>query len=317
MLYNASSFRQNPASVSGYQIQLFVGCGETGLGDEAGATNFGFQSGSGRFFVQSPQFEITGLEFEGKNLLQQPTGDDRVLMRDFLPLNDVINLKCFFSGDLNGITGLATRNIKFLSVFTGKEVTFTPDITGEKNLIDKIEAQVNEDITDFTINITSGQIEGRTEENIAYKVIPQDFLNFGNVSDGVSGKMFGGFEDFPSIESSPVTISRENINDIRFSIALEPVDIFANPCIILIDSGIAKDFNAQFRARHNGIIAISGINGAQVRTDQESLSQVTQQVRLGGDFFTQVTLNGIENSVFTIQSLLNADRNRESFLVTQ
>ena len=317
MLYNASSFRQSPISTSGYQIQLFVGCGETGLGDGAGATNFGFQSGSGRFFVQSPQFEITGLEFEGKDALQQPTGDGLQFSEDFLTLARGINLKCFFSGDLNGQSGLATRNIKFLSIYTGQDVTFTPDLLSGTNLVDTIKTEVNENITEVTINLTSSQIQERTEENIAYKVIPRDFINFGNISDGVTGIMFSGFEDFPKIESSPVTISRETINDIRFTNARAPIDIFVNPCTILIDSGIALDFSAQFRARHDGVIKISGINGAQVRTDSANLTEVAQQTRDLGTFFTQVRLDNIELNEFSIQSLLDLDGKRESFLVTQ
>ena len=43
MIYNQASIKANPISASGYQIQLFVGYGETGLGDDAGSTNLGFQ----------------------------------------------------------------------------------------------------------------------------------------------------------------------------------------------------------------------------------------------------------------------------------
>mgnify|MGYP003321010935 CR=1 FL=1 len=49
--------------------------------------------------------------------MQQPTGLDFQRLEDFSDLQNTINLRCFFSGDLNGVSGLATRNIKFLSVF--------------------------------------------------------------------------------------------------------------------------------------------------------------------------------------------------------
>tara|TARA_Y100000114_G_scaffold107_1_gene135 strand:+ start:1328 stop:2284 length:957 start_codon:yes stop_codon:yes gene_type:complete len=318
MIYNQASIKANPISASGYQIQLFVGYGEAGLEDDAGSTNLGFQSGSGRFFVQSPQFGITGVVFEGKNIMQQPTGVGFSLVEDFLDLQNKINLRCFFSGDLNGVSGLATRNIKFLSVFTGEDEFFTPDLISGTNLIHREEVSVNEDLSDVSLTITSEQIESKVEENIGYKVLAQDFLNFSADSQGVTGIMFSGFDDFPKIETSSVTISRDTINDIRFSNARVPVDIF-NPCTIIIDSGIAKDFSAQFKARTNGLITITGINGASVVTDSNNGSTVIQKPVDSPDdtLFLGVKLEGIERSEFTISTLFNRDRQREAFLVSQ
>ena len=318
MIYNQASIKVNPISASGYQVQLFVGYGETGLGDDAGSTNLGFQSGSGRFFVQSPQFAITGIVFEGKNVMQQETGLEFQLIEDYLDLQNQINLRCFFSGDLNDVSGLATRNIKFLSVFTGEDEFFTPDLISGTNLVDRQEVSVSEDVSDYLLTLDSAQINERVEENIGYKVLAQDFLNFGRTSQGVTGIMFSGFEDFPKIESSAITISRNNINDIRFSNARAPVDIF-NPCTIIIDSGIALDFSAQFRARTNGLITITGANGASIRTDSNDGSTVIQKPEQNSPdtLFLGVKLNGIELSEFTISSLLNANSKREAFLVSQ
>ena len=318
MIYNQASIKVNPISASGYQVQLFVGYGETGLGDDAGSTNLGFQSGSGRFFVQSPQFAITGIVFEGKNVMQQETGLEFQLIEDYLDLQNQINLRCFFSGDLNDVSGLATRNIKFLSVFTGEDEFFTPDLISGTNLVDRQEVSVSEDVSDYLLTLDSAQINERVEENIGYKVLAQDFLNFGRTSQGVTGIMFSGFEDFPKIESSAITISRNNINDIRFSNARAPVDIF-NPCTITIDSGIALDFSAQFRARTNGLITITGANGASIRTDSNDGSTVIQKPEQNSPdtLFLGVKLNGIELSEFTISSLLNANSKREAFLVSQ
>ena len=186
MLYNQASIKTNPISASGYQVQLFVGYGETGLGDDAGSTNLGFQSGSGRFFVQSPQFGVTGIVFEGKNVMQQPTGLDFQRLEDFSDLQNTINLRCFFSGDLNGVSGLATRNIKFLSVFTGEDEFFTPDLVSGTNLVFTEDVSVSEDVSDYILTLNSAQINERVEENIGYKVLAQDFLNFGRTSQGVT-----------------------------------------------------------------------------------------------------------------------------------
>ena len=87
MLYTDSSFKPNPIA-SGYQVQFFVGYGETGQ-DTAAATNLGFESGSGRFFVQNPLFEVTGLAFVGKTFLQRPTGEGRRFIRDFIDFSNL------------------------------------------------------------------------------------------------------------------------------------------------------------------------------------------------------------------------------------
>ena len=318
MIYNQASIKTNPISASGYQVQLFVGYGETGLGDDAGSTNLGFQSGSGRFFVQSPQFGVTGIVFEGKNVMQQPTGLNFKRLEDFLDLQNTINLRCFFSGDLNGVSGLATRNIKFLSVFTGEDEFFTPDLISGTNLVDRQEVSVSEDVSDYLLTLDSAQINERVEENIGYKVLAQDFLNFGRTSIGVTGIMFSGFEDSPKIESSEVTISRNSMNDVRFSNSRLPVDIF-NPCTIIIDSGIALDFSAQFRAQTNGLITITGANGASVVTDSNNGSTVIQKPvdNPSDTLFLGVKLNGIELSEFTISSLNDRNDKRKAFLVSQ
>lgn len=318
MLYNQASIKTNPISASGYQVQLFVGYGETGLGDDAGSTNLGFQSGSGRFFVQSPQFGVTGIVFEGKNVMQQPTGLDFQRLEDFSDLQNTINLRCFFSGDLNGVSGLATRNIKFLSVFTGEDEFFTPDLVSGTNLVDTQEVSVSEDVSDYILTLNSAQINERVEENIGYKVLAQDFLNFGRTSQGVTGIMFSGFEDSPKIESSEITISRNSMNDVRFSNSRLPVGIF-NPCTIIIDSGIALDFSAQFIARTNGLITITGANGASIVTDSNNGSTVIQKPvdNPSDTLFLGVKLNGIDRSEFTISSLNDRNDKREAFLVSQ
>ena len=108
------------------------------------------------------------------------------------------------------------------------------------------------------------------------------------------------------------------MNDVRFSNARAPVDIF-DPCTIIIDSGIALDFSAQFIARTNGLITITGANGASVVTDSNNGSTVIQKpVDSPSDtLFLGVKLNGIERSEFTISSLRDRNNKREAFLVSQ
>ena len=297
MLYNSSVLRPNPI-VSGYQVQLFIQ--GTGTSD--------FQSGSGRFIINSPKFSITGMEFEGRNTLQEPTGEGRTLIEDYQNLNRACNLKCFFSGDFNGITGLGTRNIKFLSIFTGNNVQLSPDLIGNTNLIARQPASINEGMKSFIIPLGEDDINFRVEENISYKVVPQDYVNFGETTTGVSGIMFEGLDDFPNIETEEVFISRQTINDLRFAQAKQPVGIY-NPCTIHVDGGIVKDFSADFRSYTTGLIIISG-NGVDLETDLEEESEVSVVKN-------SVRFLDIDKAQFSITPLFDRDGGRTSFFISE
>ena len=313
MLYNDTAIRANPV-VSGYQVQLFVGYGETGLGDDAGATNLGgFQSGSGRFIVQAPNFAVTGLALQGKAFLEKPTGVNRNLVEHYQGLTNQINLTCFVSGEtINGVTGAGLQNIKSLSVFTGTSDKFTPDVINGKNFIKRRRTNLTSNFGNkVTVNISvdAADIGNRVNEVIGYQVVPQDFINYGTQGVGVTGVMFGGFEDFPTINESQVVIARGTLNDIRFSNAKAPTEIF-NETIIFMDSGIVLDFNADFAIQTSDAILITGLNGAFMTGSPATISNSNVSTPANGIKITNSNL-----STFNIRSVLNQNNQRTAFIV--
>lgn len=316
MLYTDSAFAPNPIGSSGYQVQLFVGYGTTGQ-DTAAASNFGFQSGSGRFFIQSPQFAVTGLRFVGKTFLERPTGAGRQLTSDYIGFDNKAKLTCFLSGDLNGETGLALSNIKRLQVYTGEKQSFSADVIDEIGLIKTDNVNLNRFSNEVTIEITNQDISNRTEEMLAYQVVPRDFLNYGLQGVGATGVMFGGFESFPVISGVESTISRKSINDIRFTNAVGAVEIqpTGHTCTILVDSGICLDFDADFRIRTTGAVTITGISGAIITGNNLTVSNANTTTSKNSITFTNLNL-----SKFNIGSLIDSTSNlqniRASFLVT-
>lgn len=297
MIYNEAVIGEHPAQ-SGYRLEFFV----------QGEDTPDFQSGSGSFTVNFPKFAITGIQFQGKEQAQLPTGDGLQLIEDYDILTNTINLVCFFSGDLNGTTGLATRNIKQLAIFTGASTTFTPDIINETNLIAKSLAQVDENAESFTFSVSSEDIEDRVEENISYKVMPLDFLTFGNVSQGVSGIMFSGFQDVSNINVTEYIISRDNIRDIELSEYGGAIDIFTG-CNIIIDDGLVLDLDIDFRVRTDTEpITISGSGGAILRSSSSEFTVSSNSITLPA---------GNDLAEFNLSSLLDADGNREAFIISE
>lgn len=298
MIYDESAIRRHPAS-SGYRLEFFVQSDD----------HSDFESGSGSFTVGFPEFEITGLQFEGKDQLILPTGEGLQREEDYNILENQINLICSFSGVLNGQTGLATRNIKELAIFTGRSSTFTPDILNETNLITKSFANIDENAESFTFSVTSGDILGRVEENIFYKVAPLDFLTFANPSSGVSGIMFSGFENIPKINTPEYIISRDNARDIELTLFQNAVSIFTG-CDIVIDDGLILDTNMNFIVQFTGEdITISGSGGALLKSNNSSYPVSNNKITIAAS----ESNDALE---FNISSLLNADDERTHFLVS-
>lgn len=296
MIYNETVIGQHPAR-DGYRLEFFI--------ESEDSSNF--QSGSGSFDVTFPEFAITGIEFEGKEQAQLPTGEGLQLIEDFDILTEKINLRCFFSGDLDGQSGLATRNIKELAIFTGQSLTFDADFLNESNLVSKSLAQVDENAESFVFSVTKDDINQRVEENICYKVLPLDFLTFGNVSEGVSGIMFSGFQDTPIINTSEYRINRQNIRDIELSEA-GTIDIFTGSNLI-IEDGLVLDVDIDFRIRTNTEqITISGANGAVLTSSSSNFPVVNNSITIA---------TGNNLAEFNISSLLDVNGDRESFIVSE
>lgn len=296
MIYDKSVIGNHPAK-DGYRLEFFV----------QSEDYLNFQSGSGSFDVTFPEFSITGAAFEGKELAQLPTGEGLQLIEDFNILTETINLKCFFSGDLDGQSKLATRNIKELAIFTGSSVFFDADFLNETNLISRSLTQVDENTEFFTFSVKKDDIQGRVEELIYYKVLPLDFLTFGNVSEAVSGIMFSGFQDTPIVNTPEYIINRQNIRDIELSEA-GIIDIFTGSNLI-IEDGLVLDVDIDFRIRTNTEqITISGANGAVLTSSSSNFPVVNNHITIG---------TGNNLAEFNISSLLDVNGNRESFIVSE
>jgi hypothetical protein len=295
MRFNQVVVGQHPAT-SGYQLECFVS-------SDGGA---GFSSGSGTLNVEFPKFAITGVEFNGENLLFEPTGEGLLLMEDIRVLEGFITLKTFFSGDLNGNTGLSIQNIKGVDIYTGSDSTFKPDTIAFTNRIDSEAVSLQSGDESIFITINSGDIDNKIEQNIFYKALPIDYLTFGQESDAVSGSMFGGFEEFSKITgSSDVVISRSNANDLRFHSA-SMTDIYAGVKII-ISNDIPKDFIGNFRIRTNSEeVVISGSGGATLQSTSSDFSVSNNSITVPA---------GNDLAEFEISSLLDQNDTRTAFVV--
>lgn len=297
MRLNQPVVGQHPAT-SGYQLECFVS-------SDGGA---GFPSGSGTLNIELPKYAITGIEFNGKNLIFEPTGEELLEMEDISVLEGFITLKTFFSGDLNGDTDLAIQNIKAVDIYTGSDLTFAPDTINFTNRIDSasVSLEPGEEFTFITIN--SDDIDGRTEENIFYKALPKDYLTFGQESDAVNGTMFGGFEDFTKIPSgSPdVVISRSNGNDLKFY-STTITNIYGGVKIIILND-VPKNFVANFKVQTNvEEIIISGSGGATLRSSSEDVDVINNSLTIP---------SGNDLLEFEISSLLDQNDLRTAFLVS-
>lgn len=295
MRFNQEVIGFHPAS-SGYELECFV---QNNQESE-------FLSGSGSFFVEFPKFAITGLEFRGQNIVFEPTGSGLQLMGDIDVIEDLIELRCFFSGDLNGVTGLAKENIRLLDVFTGDYDGFTPDTINFTNFVKGGIVNVDKDDEFLTFNILDSDIQTGVQ-NIFYKVIPLDYLTFGEASDAVSGILFTGFESFTAVTEPEVIIDRSNANDLRFFANAGITDIFSGTNIVLTNN-IPLDFSASFRVRTNTqSITISSSGGASIQSSSVDFP-------VNGGIVTIPA--GNELGEFSIDNLLDSSGQRVAYIIS-
>lgn len=297
MRFNELVVGLHPAS-SGYELECFVQNNQESS----------FLSGSGSFLVEFPQFAITGLEFRGQNIVFEPTGSRLQLMSDIEVIEDLIELRCFFSGDINGFNGLAKENIKKIDIYTGSFSGFEPDTVGLTNFIKGGIVNIDKDSQFLDFNVLDTDIQNRTD-NLFYKVIPLDYLTFGEASNAVSGIMFTGFESFSSVTEDEIIIDRSNGNDLRFSANAGITDIFTGTEFILTEN-IPLDFSASFRIRTNSeSISISPSGGATLQSSSSSFPVSAAGV---------ITIpSGNDLGEFSIDSLLNVSGQRDAYLVSE
>lgn len=310
MIFNETVIGNHPAT-SGYIVECFV------KGNEVIDTDptVGFPSGSGRLKIEFPKFAITGLEFQGKNLLFLPTGAEaeNKLMDSIVSLESQINLKAIFSGDLNGVTGLSIQNIKQVDVYTGDEPNFEVDSLLFTNRISESPVNLISGEPSFLINIVDTQITGadanpKVEENIFYKVIPTDYLTFGDVSPVTSGIMFSGFETFTKVNEDPFIITRSNGNDLK--VGRDQVTTISTGTTIVVDDTIPLDFYSHFKINtNNGEVIISG-SGVEFKSSSASFPVSDTGIN------NSITVSaGNEFAEFDIACLLDENDVRTGFIV--
>lgn len=292
MIFSGTVIGKHPAS-SGYIVECFV------KGNEDASLQM--SSGSGSLKIEFPEYSVTGLEFEGKNLLFEPTGADLQIMEQIRGVSEQINLTAFFEGDTNGPVGEdSVQNIRNIDVYTGDEPNFNVDSLFKSNRITdgNYPMSLISGESSYVIKVTSSQIADRVEENLFYKIIPSDYLTFGDVSPAASGIMFSGFPDLPTIPAgtSEFVISRTNANDLLGSQA-QTTDIFAG-VTMLVDNTMPLNWKAGYTVKTNSDITISGISGAVISSSNASFPVVNNAILISG-----VTIG----STFTISTLLDSN----------
>ncbi|MGA0119862.1 MAG: hypothetical protein ACO3HJ_00240 [Methylophilaceae bacterium] len=292
MRLNSSFIGPHPAK-SGYVLDFFVNDNDP----------VDFQSGSGSFTVNLPDFAITGVIFEGKNSIFE-TG---VTLNNINPVVDAVHLTCLFSGDLDGVTGKAVSNIRKVAVYTGVHPSFQPDIINFTNRVSEFNLASDLAEAFALIQVDASELQNRYNENLFYKTIPLDYLTFGGESVAVSGEMFSGFAANPTINETEVLISRENAKDLEFFQAEGVIDIFTGTSITL-KSGIPSDFYAEFRIRTNteeisisgsGLPLVSSINGLTVSSNAVTIPT--------GNQFSEFAIDMLLDSLGQIESFIILD----------
>ena len=298
MIFNEVVIGGHPAG-DGYRVECFV----------RGSEDTQFPSGSGSFKVEFPKFAITGLEFEGANLLTEPADS----MTDVIILEKNINLKAYFSGDLNTIDdGLAIKNIKRADVYSGFDKNFSTDIIDHSNRVTSFPLQLTAGEESFQINVTSDDITGRVNETIFYKVIPTDYLTFGEASASVGGSMSNGLSSSPTISSSdpnPFLISRSTANDLVVGQSDLVTEVFVGVDIV-VDNTVPLDFYADFIIRTDSEVKLIPSGGA-VFTTAEPVD-----LPIADDGSITIGANSLDQE-FTIESQTNgAGTVRTNYLIS-
>ena len=331
MRLNKQNIGQHPAK-SGYIVDFFV----------ADNNPVDFISGSGSYTVRFPDFFVSDVTFRGKETLFQTGANNSLRLSDMDILENSVQLVCTFSGDATVevvdqetlertnqlVTGGAIQNVKKVEVYTGKSDQFEPDIINFTNRIRTFNLTVNEKSPTAVLDIDGSDIQNKFDENIFYKVIPLDFLTSGSASEAVTGEMFSGFVEKPSLPFSPqITTSGDTlVNDVEVNVigrstardleifrATDPIDIFTGVRIIL-ESGIPRDFSADFRIRTNQEILISGSGIPLQKNVEDSVATLTT----GKDgLASEVRVLPDQNlKEFSISALLDVNGVIEAFLLS-
>ena len=264
-----------------------------------------FEDGSGKFFVNSPDFAVTGINKKDGTSIYDPV--DFLTDLDFL--EQQVELECFFSGEFNGS---GKSNIFYVDVYTGDAASFAPNFATLENRVTRKSVEVSNNTESLPITIDVDEIgEINLDRNIYYKAVPADYLVSKGASEGIEANMLSEIELPTQITEPRVDILRSNALDFLYSERGDDgIDIF-NQCLLTFDSGIAKDTDITFKIRTNTEeITLSGI-GLPFQLEDSFKTFFESNGTTGTDFVTFPT--GREFSSFSVKILLDQAGDREFF----
>lgn len=264
-----------------------------------------FEDGSGKFFVNSPDFAVTGINKKDGTSIYDPV--DFLTDLDFL--EQQVELECFFSGEFNGS---GKSNIFYVDVYTGDAASFAPNFATLENRVTRKSVEVSNNTESLPITIDVDEIgEINLDRNIYYKAVPADYLVSKGASEGIEANMLSEIELPTQITEPRVDILRSNALDFLYTERGDDgIDIF-NQCLLTFDSGIAKDTDITFKIRTNTEeITLSGI-GLPFQLEDSFKTFFESNGTTGTDFVTFPT--GREFSSFSVKILLDQAGDREFF----
>jgi hypothetical protein len=244
MIFNQVVIGEHPAT-SGYKLDFF-----------ANGFDGGFASGSGQYTVDFPNFGISSLNFKGKESIFDTTV---TAMSDIDILENEIVLSGNLTGDFNN-SGIL--NVKNIDVYTGTSESFACDTIDHSNRVLRQSIRLENTEDPFVFTVTSGDITGRVEENIFYKLVPADFLIGRNESSAISGIMAGDLGALTSISGvDEFIIKRETASDLFISEAENAILVFPkidrsrlgeSKTTIIVNDNVPFDFEGDFVIKYNG-----------------------------------------------------------------
>lgn len=264
-----------------------------------------FEDGSGKFFVNSPDFAVTGINKKDGTSIYDPV--DFLTDLDFL--EQQVELECFFSGEFNGS---GKSNIFYVDVYTGDAASFAPNFATLENRVTRKSVEIIDNTISLSIVINADEIgEINLDQNIYYKAVPADYLVSKGASEGIEANMLSEIGLPTQITEPRVDILRSNALDFLYSERGDDgIDIF-NQCLLTFDSGIAKDTDITFKIRTNTEeITLSGI-GLPFQLEDSFKTFFESNGTTGTDFVTFPT--GREFSSFSVKILLDQAGDREFF----
>ncbi len=229
----------------------------------------GFLSGQGKFMIQRPEINVTGVTFSGLN--------SAVDFAD-TSVQDQVNISLGISGGggFNNNDKSGIFNIEKIHVFTGisqsdletKFNILNPDIVKNISL-----SEINQNI-DFSI--TSDELNNNTDE-IFYKFLPFDRINSGNnFSDIISGSMLTsnflndieGVSGFTGITftGEELYIDRSGIDGsiitlLDIKLDSTTINLSGNCETVSFNKNIVDDFSINLFLRTEKEIILTGFSG--------------------------------------------------------